>query len=137
MRYLVSLNQRYWPVLVLVLLVLVTAGSLDPGHEPLPGFLPWDKARHFLAYAAVAFPIALARPRRWGWMMLGLLGWGLAIEFIQPAVGRDQDMRDFLANSSGVLLAVLLSETLRRLALAFRRGVQSLPLRRISPFDGS
>ncbi|PZQ49697.1 MAG: hypothetical protein DI556_09505 [Rhodovulum sulfidophilum] len=122
MRYLLSLNQRYWPILVLALLAVVTAGSLDPA-QPLPGVLPWDKGRHFLAYAAIALPIALARPRRWGWLIVALLGWSIAIEIIQPFVGRSRDIRDFLANATGVGLALLVSEVLRRAAaLVLRRG---------------
>lgn len=122
MRYLLSFNQRHWALLAIVLLAIVTFGSLEPGHEPLPGLLPWDKARHFLAYAAIAAPIALARPRHWSWLLLGLMGWSLMIEFIQPFVGRDRDIRDFVANSMGVLLALALSEAIRRLAFALRRG---------------
>ena len=122
MRYLLQFNQRHWALLAMILLVIVTLGSLEPGHEPLPGILPWDKARHFLAYAAIATPIALARPRRWGWLLLGLMGWSLMIEFIQPFVGRDRDMHAFLANSMGVGLAVALSEPVRRLAFALRRS---------------
>lgn len=122
MRYLLQLNQRHWALLALLLLAIVTAGSLDPGREPLPSFLPWDKARHFLAYAGVALPIALARPRHWGWLLLGLAGWSLMIEFIQPFVGRDRDIRDFLANFMGVLLALAVSEALRRAAFALRRS---------------
>lgn len=115
MRKLISLNQRFWPVLVLVLLAIVTAGSLDSA-QPLPGVLVWDKARHFLAYAAIALPIALARPRYWGALILALLGWSIAIELIQPFVGRSRDVRDFLANATGVGLAVLVSEIPRRAA---------------------
>lgn len=122
MRYLLSFNQHYWAFFVLILLAIVTAGSLLPGGEPIPGVLPWDKARHFLAYATVALPIALARPRHWTWLLLALMGWSLMIEFIQPFVGRDRDVRDFLANSMGVLLALGASEILRRASYALRRG---------------
>jgi VanZ family protein len=122
MRYLLSLNQRHWALFALPLLALVTAGSLLPSHEPLPEILPWDKARHFLAYAGVALPIALARPRHWGWLLLGLIGWSLMIECVQPLVGRDRDLRDLLANSMGVLLALAISEALRRASFALRRS---------------
>jgi VanZ family protein len=115
MRQLLSLNQRFWPVPVLLLLAIVTAGSLDP-TQPLPHVLTWDKARHFLAYGALALPIALARPRHWGFMLLALLAWSIGIELIQPYVGRSRDIRDFLANATGVGMALLCSEILRRLA---------------------
>lgn len=112
MRNLLILTQRYWLVLSVLLLAVVTYGSLTP-RMPLPEVMSNDKLRHFLAYAAIALPIALARPRGWGWMLAGLLGWSIMIEFVQPLVGRSRDIRDFMANATGVGLGILLATGLR------------------------
>ena len=64
MSALFRLNEKYWPLLVLALLAIVTIASLSP-HMPVPGVMSSDKLRHFLSYAAIAGPIALARPRGW------------------------------------------------------------------------
>ena len=117
MSALFRLNEKCWPLLVLALLAIVTIASLSP-HMPAPGVMSSDKLRHFLSYAAIAGPIALARPRGWGPMLLALLGWSIAIELIQPYVGRSGDPRDFLANATGVGLGVFLAAGLRRVARA-------------------
>lgn len=121
MQYLISLNQRYWAPLTIVLLMIITAGSLEPTHGPLPETLPWDKARHFLAYGAIALPIALARPRNWMLLIAGVVGRSVAIECAQPFVGRVCDIRDFLANASGVMMALLGAEILRHMAFSHWR----------------
>lgn len=115
MKTLLNLIRRHWLALSLALLAFVTWGSLTPGIV-LPQVVHSDKTRHFLAYAAIAFPIGLARPRGWGWMLLALLGWSICIEIIQPFVGRSRDVRDFLANASGAGLGILIATGLRRFA---------------------
>ncbi|QKI88522.1 VanZ family protein [Thiomicrorhabdus xiamenensis] len=69
-----------------------------------------DKAYHFIAYFALMiwFAQAYAANRRWI-ILLAIILFGILIEFIQPHYGRDFDIKDMLANSSGALMAWLIS----------------------------
>ena len=96
---------------VVIWLALRPSTSIDAG-------LPWDKANHALAFLALTALTAI------GWPQLGHLALivfmvlaGCAIELIQslPAIGRDADLLDVIADAVGVLLGlIVLAVTARR-----------------------
>lgn len=114
MSTLLDLNRRLWPLATLILLGAITALSLSPLPELPPGAQN-DKLNHFVAYAALALPVALARPRFWMAMIAGLALWSGMIELVQPRVNRYGEWADFAANSAGLGLGILLATGLRRL----------------------
>lgn len=62
-----------------------------------------DKVYHALAFAALVFPATAVRPRN-AWMIVPLsILYGLAIEIIQPAVGRHFSLGDIAANAVGAV----------------------------------
>lgn len=70
-----------------------------------------DKTEHFLAYLLLSVWFAGIYPRARYWIIaLGLFVMGVLIEFAQGAMhlGRHADARDVLANSSGMLVGLLL-----------------------------
>jgi VanZ family protein len=115
MRMLFDLNRRFWPLVTLALLAAITALSLSPLPE-LPSGAQNDKLNHFIAYASLALPVALARPRFWLAMIAGLALWSGLIEIVQPRVNRYGEWADFVANAMGLGLGVVLAAGLRRLA---------------------
>jgi VanZ family protein len=98
----------------LLLLGTITALSLSPLPELPPGAQN-DKLNHFVAYAALALPVALARPRLWLAVIAGLALWSGMIELVQPRVNRYGEWADFIANATGLGLGMLLAAGLRRL----------------------
>jgi len=84
-------------VLALVIIVL----SLTPLQQ-LPDVPGGDKSHHLIAYAALAFPNALARPRQVFFFALIYAGLGGGIELIQPYANRYCSWLDFAANLAGV-----------------------------------
>lgn len=71
-----------------------------------------DKTEHFLAYLLLSVWFAGIYPRSRYWIIaLGLCVMGVLIEFAQGAMqlGRHADVRDVLANSTGILVGLLLS----------------------------
>ena len=79
-----------------------------------------DKTWHFLSFMVLTLLGLLTWQRQhWLFVVLIALGLGAAIEFLQatPWVGRDADLQDFLADTAGICLAVLLwawLQTVRR-----------------------
>jgi CRP-like cAMP-binding protein len=73
------------------------------GHQP--GTIRVDKIIHFCGYAmlAAAFVLAL-RPALFLPVLVALLGVGLAIEYFQPLMGRERDLRDVFANTLGLAI---------------------------------
>jgi VanZ family protein len=123
-----AFNARWWPLATLALLVAVTSGSLIPAERMPPGGFTWDKAEHFVAYGALALPVALARPRGWGLVLAGLAVWSGAIELLQPLVNRRTDAADMAANLLGIGLGVGLAALIRAVARnAGRRGPKAPP----------
>jgi len=106
--------RRYWLGLTAILWLLITASSLWP-VELLPQVAGGDKTHHFIAYAALVFPVAFVRPRQWLLVFFLLLAWGGVIELIQPYVNRWGEWLDLAANTAGACLGLLLAEVLRRL----------------------
>jgi len=98
---LIHFIKKHWCLLSLTVLALITTLSLTPlPHLPsVPGS---DKTHHFVAYAGLFFPVALAKPKHW--LLIGVLFifWSGAIELIQPYVNRYGEWLDLLANSVGL-----------------------------------
>lgn len=87
--------------------VLALAVMPPPDTPPL---IPWDKASHFLGFYVLTLLAAAAFPRRaLFWLALALSAYGALIEGIQalPAVGRDADFWDWVADTVAVAAALL------------------------------
>lgn len=94
-----------------IVAIAVTALSLYPRPESLLHPLTlYDKFEHFLAYMVLALLAsrALSRPTSLLVALVVLLctALGGAIELIQPLVGRQQDLYDFLCNLAGSVTGV-------------------------------
>ena len=70
---------------------------------------------HFIAFAALAFP--LARTDRFGLLpvFIGASAFGGIIELIQPSFNRSADFNDWVADIVGVILGIGLGLLYRRL----------------------
>ena len=70
---------------------------------------------HFVAFAALAFP--LARTGRFGLLpvFIGASAFGGAIELIQPSFNRSADLNDWISDIVGVILGIGLGLLYRRL----------------------
>ena len=90
--------------LTLIVLLALTVAMLWPLYQPAPAGS--DKIVHFIAFAALAFP--LARTGRFGLLpvFIGASAFGGAIELIQPTFNRSADVNDWVADTIGVLLGI-------------------------------
>ena len=77
-----------------------------PLEAPPPAPEGSDKLVHFIAFAALAFP--LARTGRIGLLpvFIGASAFGGAIELIQPSFNRSADINDWIADIIGVVLGI-------------------------------
>lgn len=109
MRRLIGLVQKYWLAITLLVLAVITTLSLlpVPSLPPVPGT---DKTHHFIAYAALTFSVALARPKNWLLIAFFFVVWSGAIEILQPYVNRYGEWLDLAANAGGVVCGILLAK---------------------------
>ena len=93
------------PLTIAVTLAL-TVAMLWPMEAPPPAPEGSDKLVHFVAFAALAFP--LARTGRIGLLpvFVGASAFGGAIELMQPSFNRSADINDWIADIVGVLLGI-------------------------------
>ena len=84
--------------------VLIAVGSLMPAEnaQSLPGS---DVAHHAFAYCLLSFFAMLAVTGRLSsrLVLLGVFGFGITLEFIQPFFGRFFDFNDVLTNAAGIV----------------------------------
>lgn len=112
-----------WQGLGGLLVLLIVWFSLVP-RPPQVGPEMSDKAHHFLAYFTLMFWFGQLHARRLP-VLLGCLGLGLALEWLQGLTGyRTASGLDMLANTAGALLAWAL---LPRLPNALGRVESWLP----------
>lgn len=82
--------------------------------EGLPDAPGSDKLHHFLAFGALVFPVVATRPRAAIWAVPLAIGFGGAIELIQPHVGRHGEWADAAVNAGGALLGAAAATLLHR-----------------------
>ena len=101
--------------LTLAVTLTLTVAMLWPLDQPPPAPEGSDKLVHFIAFAALAFP--LARTGRFGLMpvFIGASAYGGIIELIQPSFNRSADINDWVADIVGVILGIGLGLLYRRL----------------------
>jgi len=108
MKWLLKIIKTYWLLLTITVLTPITVFSLYP-LEHLPAAPGSDKLHHFIAYAALVFPVACSRPKRWLVIVAGFLAYSGLIELIQPYVNRYGEWLDLGANAIGLLVGILLA----------------------------
>ena len=100
-------NLRTGVVLTGLFVVIICLGTLTP----LPKMVDvsgTDKLHHFLAFAALTYPLTVASQRFWLPIIIFGLSFGASIEIIQPYLNRFGDIGDFTADSVGVIIGFLL-----------------------------
>ena len=104
--------RRAGLVCALVQAIILSWLMLTPLSAPPVDVPSADKVFNALAFAALVFPLIVTDPRRWVWAVPLCIGFGGAIELIQPYVGRGAEWLDFGADMTGVLAGAALAEAL-------------------------
>ena len=95
-------------LVVLVGLMLAPGGTIEEQ-------LIWDKAAHFIAFGLILWSLGVLfrrLPRTWAALLAIALG--AAVEVVQRYVGRDPSWGDLLADTLGVVTALLIWVVWRR-----------------------
>ena len=92
--------------LTIIVSLTLTVAMLWPLEALPPAPEGSDKLVHFIAFAALAFP--LARTGRFGLMpvFIGASVYGGAIELVQPSLNRSADINDWVADIVGVVIGI-------------------------------
>ncbi|MGX1927274.1 VanZ family protein [Vibrio sp. NH-7] len=116
MKFLLNVVQLHWLLLTALIVTAITVLSLYP-LDNLPSVPGTDKTHHFIAYGALAFPVALARPEKWLLFILGFLVYSGVIELVQPYVNRYGEWLDLGANGLGLFVGILIASFVRSIFL--------------------
>jgi VanZ family protein len=102
---------NYWQAIGWMMVLIVILLSLTPKPPQLPGLFGWDKAHHFLAYAALMYWFGVSRPRHWRWPVF-IASLGVVLELLQGLTGyRTSDPNDLIANTLGVAIGLFIVNT--------------------------
>lgn len=86
--------------------------TLTPASAPPLGPIAQsDKVYHVVAFAVLALPIAFLRP---SWLILTVpvyMAFGGLIEIVQPFVGRDRSLADWVADLIGLVIGIAVGRT--------------------------
>lgn len=94
--------------------------TLRPVTVIVPGS---DKTQHAINFGTLMLLAAFAFPAvRLGSLVVGLSALGAAIELIQPYFGRTDDIRDWVADTVGIVIALLVVMAVRRFARGERKA---------------
>ena len=96
--------RKYLDVpLTLIVTIILTVAMLWPLDQPPPAPEGSDKLVHFIAFAALAFPLG-----RIGLLpvFVGASVFGCSIELIQPNFKRSTDINDLVADIFGVTMGI-------------------------------
>ena len=102
----------YVTIIVSIALGLAT---LTPVEE-LPAVSGSDKLYHLISFAILTLPIAVIRPKALRVILILSVGYGGAIEVLQPLVNRNCELADFLADVGGVAVGMAMSKAFVRLS---------------------
>ena len=103
LKAVLNLVNKFWLTFTGLILLAITVLSLLPLPE-LPSAPGSDKLHHLLAYAALAIPPTIRRPRGWQLYLIGFALFSGLIEIIQPYVNRYGEWQDLFANVAGLLI---------------------------------
>jgi VanZ family protein len=98
-----------------VLLVVLIGAMVGPFQNVEAATRVWDKAAHFVAFGLIlwSFGVLFRRLAR-VWCAVAAVTLGAAVEIVQGQVGRDMSSGDLLADTLGILAALLLWAIWRR-----------------------
>jgi hypothetical protein len=100
-----------WQAIGWGMVCLVVYLTLTPKPPVVPGFLGWDKAQHFVAYAGLMWWYRQAFSKHLGWIVF-MVVLGVGLECIQGLTDyRFFDYYDMVANTIGVALGIILAAT--------------------------
>ncbi|MGB1154717.1 MAG: VanZ family protein [Paracoccaceae bacterium] len=101
--------------LTLIVMTVLTVAMLWPIHQPLPAPDGIDKLVHFIAFAALAFPLARTGRVSLITVFISASVFGGVIEVIQPSFNRSADLNDWIADITGVMFGIGCGLLYRRL----------------------
>ena len=101
--------------LTLIVTAVLTVALLWPINQPLPAPKGIDKLIHFVAFAALAVPLARTGRVSILKVFVGASAFGGIIEVIQPSFNRSADLNDWIADITGVMFGIGCGLLYRRL----------------------
>jgi len=95
-------------------MLIVTVALLWPLDQTSPRPEWGDKVAHFVAFAALSFPLALTGRFSLLSVFIGASAFGGIIELLQPNFSRNANVIDWLADIAGVFVGIVFGLVYRR-----------------------
>ena len=113
MRYNLNFIYDNWLAITIVLSFIIIFFSFFSVNPPstIQGA---DKYFHIVTYLFLSFSASLRKPTNYILIFSYFAIFGLAIELIQPYFDRYFELFDVIANSIGILLAIIFADFLRK-----------------------
>ena len=108
------MRKNFDILLTIIVTLALTVAMLWPLEAPPPAPEGSDKLVHFIAFAALVFPLACTGRFGLPPVFIGASVYGGAIELIQPSFNRSADVNDWIADVVGVVLGIGCSLLYRR-----------------------
>lgn len=109
-----ALFRQQAGALTLVIAAAIFYFSLSP-VETLPPAPGGDKLHHFIAYAALCFPLVFKDRKLARFVLPAGMAYGGLIELVQSFVNRYGELADFGANAAGCLIGYGLAVAAQKL----------------------
>lgn len=106
--------QKYWAVITVFELIVITALSLWP-IDQLPELTGTDKHHHLISYACLTIPVVFANRQHWEWFAVAFFCFSGTLELLQPYVSRYGEWQDLMANGVGIMAGIFIAKLLRNL----------------------
>ena len=103
----IKIINRYWKIITLVNLIIITILSLYPLPE-LPKNMGTDKTHHLIAYCSLTLCICIVQPNNYKKLILFFVLYGGLIEVVQPYVNRYGEFLDFVYNTFGIIISLII-----------------------------
>jgi len=111
-KYLLIIHDK-WLSITITLLLIILLLSLYP-FDPSLNTANNDKLNHLIAYSLLSFPASLKQPPFYILICVFFVISGGLIELIQPHFNGHLDLFDFLTNTIGVILGMIIGSVTRK-----------------------
>jgi len=102
-----------WLGLTIILLSTILVLSLYPINNLITSTAGNDKIFHLLSYLILSFPMSYKKPTSYRLIFIFFVCFGGLIEIVQPIFSRSRELLDFISNTIGIILGMIMGHLVK------------------------